>query len=149
MLCTKKHTKHILKYHLVIAKRPFTVKKINCVHQTRPRKGAQHPTLCYSCSLYWLLCQKWDWFLSSTGAKVNGQYCWDIVLSQQMLDAIIVSFITVLSFSKTVHRYILHSTQSNCCSAKLSTSFLLSYGPITPLTVRFRESHSSTSMSCK
>jgi len=28
-------------------------------------------------------------------------------------------------FSKTVHRCIMHSTQSNCCSAKLSKSFLL------------------------
>ena len=51
-------------------------------------------------------------------------------------------------------RCTLNSTQSNCCSAKFSTSFLMSYGPITaqsltPLTVRFRESHSSTSMSCK
>jgi len=40
------------------------------------------------------------------------------------------------------------STQSNCCSAKLSTSFLLSYGPttvqsLTPLTSRFRELYSS------
>jgi len=56
--------------------------------------------------------------------------------------AIIVSLITILSFSKTVHMCILHSTQSNCCSAKLSTFFLLSYGAITvqtltPLTERF------------
>jgi len=47
-----------------------------------------------------------------------------------MLDAIITSFITISSFNNTVHRCILRSTQSNCCSAKLSTSFLLSYGPI-------------------
>jgi len=50
---------------------------------------------------------------------------------------------TILSFSKTVHWCILHSTQSNCCSAKLS--FLLSYGAITvqrltPMTMRLRES---------
>ena len=56
--------------------------------------------------------------------------------------------------NKTVHRCILHSTQSNCCSAKLSISFLLSYGPITaqsltPWTMRFRESYSSMSMSCR
>jgi len=48
-----------------------------------------------------------------------------------MLDAIIASFITILSSSKTVHWCILHSTQSNCCSAKLSTSLLKSYGSIT------------------
>ena len=28
--------------------------------------------------------------------KVNGQYCWDILLPQQMLDAIIASFITIV-----------------------------------------------------
>jgi len=43
-----------------------------------------------------------------------------------MLNAITASFITILSFSKTVHRCILHSTQSDCCSAKLWSSFLLS-----------------------
>jgi len=50
---------------------------------------------------------------------VNGQYCWDILLSQQMLDAIITPFITILSIGKTVQWGILHPTQSNCCSAKL------------------------------
>ena len=60
-----------------------------------------------------------------------------------MLDAIIASSITIiLSFNNTVHRCILHLTQSNCCNAKLSTSFLFSYGPttiqsLTPLTMRF------------
>jgi len=59
-----------------------------------------------------------------------------------MLDAIIASFTTILSFIKAVHQCILHSTQSNCSSAKLSNSFLLSYGSIrvqslTPLTMRF------------
>jgi len=93
-------------------------------------------------------------FLSSIRVKVNGQYCWYILASQQILNVVIESFITILSFSKSLHRCILHSTQSNCCSAKLSTSFLLSYGPVTvqsltPLTVRFRESYSSMSMSYK
>jgi len=35
-----KNTKHSLKYHLVRAEPPFTVKTIDCVHQTGPRKGA-------------------------------------------------------------------------------------------------------------
>ena len=34
---------------------------------------------------------------------------------------------TSLSFSKTAHRLIMHVTPSNCCSAKFSTSFFLSY----------------------
>jgi len=32
--------KHILKYYLVTAEPPLTVKTINCVHQTGPRKRA-------------------------------------------------------------------------------------------------------------
>jgi len=62
------------------------------------------------------------------------QFFWNtvyILLSQQILDRPTIkchaddNFV----FSKTVHRCILRSTQSNCCTAKLSTSFLLSYGP--------------------
>jgi len=34
------NTKHSLKYHLVGAQPPFTVKTIDWVHQTGPRKGA-------------------------------------------------------------------------------------------------------------
>jgi len=36
----KKHLKHSLKYHLVRAEPPFTVKMIGWVHQTGPRKAA-------------------------------------------------------------------------------------------------------------
>jgi len=59
--------------------------------------------------------------------------------------------LTTMSFSKTMHQCILSSTQSNYSSVELSTSFLLSYGPITvdsltPLTTRFRESYSSMSI---
>jgi len=36
----KKNTKHSLKYHLVRAEPTFTVKTIDWVHQTGPRKGA-------------------------------------------------------------------------------------------------------------
>ena len=59
---------------------------------------------------------------------------------------------TISSFSKTMHRCFICSTQYNCCSAKLSTSFLLSCGPITVqrsltlLTTRFRESWSCMSI---
>jgi len=54
------------------------------------------------------------------GVQVNEQYCWDILLSQQMLDAIIASFITILSLSKTVHWCILHSTQSTAAVQTLN-----------------------------
>jgi len=42
--------------------------------------------------------------LPSIGVKVNGQYCWDILRGNKMLDAINASFMTILSFSMTVHR---------------------------------------------
>jgi len=35
------------KYHLVRAEPPFTVKTMDWVHQTGPRKAAQHPAVCY------------------------------------------------------------------------------------------------------
>jgi len=44
----------------------------------------------------------------------------DILLFQEMLDAINASLITILPISKTVHRCILRSTHSNCNSAKLN-----------------------------
>ena len=47
LLYQKKNTKHGEKYHLVRAEQPFSVKTIDWVHQTRPRKGAQHPAVCY------------------------------------------------------------------------------------------------------
>jgi len=58
----------------------------------------------------------------------------------------------ILSFSKTMHRFIVRSAQSNCCSGKLATSFLLSYGPPTarcrnPLFTRLRQSYSSINKS--
>jgi len=37
---TKKNTKHSQKYHLVRPEPPFTVKTIDWVHHTGPRKGA-------------------------------------------------------------------------------------------------------------
>ena len=45
LFCQQTHTRQ--KYHLVTAKPPFTVKMIDCMHQTRPRKGAQHPAVRY------------------------------------------------------------------------------------------------------
>jgi len=52
-------------------------------------------------------------------------------LSQQMLVAIERVVDDILFFSNTVYWCILHLTQSNDCGAKLSTSFLLSCGPVT------------------
>jgi len=43
---TKKH-ETVKIYHLVRAEPPFTVKMIDWVHQTGPRKGAYYPAVCY------------------------------------------------------------------------------------------------------
>ena len=62
-------------------------------HQTGPRKGAQHSAVCYphalcqpSLSRCQSLCKRWQLFFVKPGVKVNGQ--WDILLCQQLLDAI-------------------------------------------------------------
>jgi len=95
------------KYHLVTAKPPFTVKMIDCVHQTGPRKGAQHPTVCYphawclpSLSLCRLLVKDGSCSSSSVERKANGQYCWDILISQQMLDDIKMILVTISVFQQ-------------------------------------------------
>jgi len=118
-----------LKYHLVTAELPFTVKTLTVCTRQDPRKAAWHPAVCNphawclpSLSLCQSLGQEWELFFIKHAVKVNGHCCWDILLSQQILDAIIASFIATLSVSKTVHWCILRSTQSNCCSARLWTS---------------------------
>jgi len=125
------------KYDLVTAEPPFSVKMILCTRQDLERECSILQYVTVGLDVYQVchcrsLCQKLALFLSlpSIEVKISGE-CWDILLSQQMLDAIITLFIRILSFSKTVHRCILHSTQSNCCNGKLWTSFCLSYGPIT------------------
>jgi len=145
MLFTK-NTKNILEISPCYSLITFTVKTINCVHHTGPSKEAICPAICYPHT----------WFFTKSGRCVTNGGCssssidWksidcDILLSRQMLDAIITSLMTVLFLNKTLHQCILRSTQSNCCSAKLSTSFLVTYGPVTvqhiiPLTMRFKES---------
>jgi len=124
----KKHMWHISKCHLVTAEPPFTTKIINCMHQTGPRKGAYRPTVCYPCT--WCvsslsLCEKWELFLSSIEVKANGQYCWDMLLSQQLLDAIKRVVDDKFLFQQALHRCVLHShspvtaVQKNFLSSKL------------------------------
>ena len=65
---------------------------------------------------------------------------------------------TILAFSKTVHQRALRTTESNCCIAKFSTSFLLSCDPPTAQTLisfidykntRLTKSYGSMSMICE
>ena len=51
---------------------------------------------------------------------------WSVSINRRLL-LLKASQMTSLSLSKTAHRLIMHVTPSNCCSAKFSTSFFLSY----------------------
>ena len=91
-------------------------------------------------------CQKWELFFIRPGLKVSEQYCWVSYYLKKCwrLDDNFV----FQQDSALVH---LCSTKSN---AAVQNSFLLSCGSITvqsltPLTMRFRESYSSMSISCK
>jgi len=46
MLLSAKGTTHS-SYQLVTVGPAFTLKTIDCMHKTGPRKGAQHATVCY------------------------------------------------------------------------------------------------------
>jgi len=75
----QKTQKHSLKYHLVRAEPPFTVKTIDWVHHT----GPEHSILL---SVTYVFCvsqvchgvgrcvKKWKLFFVKPGMKVNGQY---------------------------------------------------------------------------
>jgi len=99
-----------------------------------------------------VVCQKWELLFIKPAVKVNEQCCWHTRLTAsntfetKMLDAI--KHVGDDSFVFQQDSAPVRSTQSNCCSAKLSTSFLLSYGSVTvrrliPPTTRFTESYSS------
>jgi len=152
-------TQNTLKYHLVTVKPYFAVKTIDCLHQTGPtgmkmeRLGMSLTCCTITMSIAELVAvSEMGVILHQTWSK-SWQYCWNILLSRQILDAMKRVTDGILSFSSTVHWCLLHSTQSNCYSAKHPSSFFLGNGPkmvqsLTPMT-RFRELHSSNSMSCE
>ena len=77
------------------AELPFILTRIGRVHQTKPRKWVQHATVCYHTLIVYQVfhdvgrCVKsGSCSLSILKWKVNGQYWWDILLSQQMLTVI-------------------------------------------------------------
>jgi len=82
-------------YHLVTAEPPFILTRIDRMHQTRPRKGVQHATVCYYTFTVNQVCQESvavskvrSRSLLSLKWKVYEQYWGDILLSQQMLAVI-------------------------------------------------------------
>ena len=81
--CCFTKNKHILKYHLVTAEPPFTVKSTDCMHQTGPRKAVYHPAVCYphawcliSLSLCRSPCQKGNCSSSIMDWKSTNSIAW-------------------------------------------------------------------------
>jgi len=118
MLFTK-NTRNTLKYHLVTAEPPFTVKTIDGMHQTGPRILLSVTHMLYvnqvchgvsrcvkdgSCSLSSLSESQWTVLVGylTISANVNA-----------------IKHITDdnFSFRKTAHWCIVRKAQSNCCSA--------------------------------
>jgi len=93
LFCQQTHK--TLKYHLVTVKPSFAVKMIDCMHQTGPtgrklERLGMSPKCCtitMSVMLPVAVSKKWELFFTKPGVKTNRQYCWDILLSQQILDA--------------------------------------------------------------
>jgi len=91
------------------------------MHQTGPIVIMQNVThrldiyqVCHNVG-HWSLCLKWELFFIRV--KTSGQYCCNILLSQQMLDA--VKCITDDNLVFQLDSSPLHLA-FNCCSAKLS-----------------------------
>jgi len=62
--------------------------------------------------------------------KVNGHYCWDILLSQQMLDAIITSFMTIVFQQDSAQHgasCIQHSPTAAVQNSQLSFSWAMTH----------------------
>jgi len=118
-------TQSTLKYHLVTVKPSSSVKTMDCMHQTEPtRRKLERLDMSPTCStitmsiMVSVAVSKMGIFIHQT----NRQYCRDILLSQQIYDSIKCVTDGNLSFRKMAHWCSLHSTQSNCCGAKHSSS---------------------------
>ena len=115
----QKHTKYI-KYHLVTAEPPFTVKTIDWMHQTGPRilLSVTHNMLYVN-----QVCH-------DVGRCVKDESCSSSSLSESQW-TVLMGYLTIstnvdaikhitddnFSFRKTVHWCIVRTAQSNCCIA--------------------------------
>jgi len=125
-------------YHSVTVELPFILTIIGRMNQTRPT-GSYHTLLVYHiCHNVGRCVESGGCSLSSLKWKVNGQYWWDI-----LLNTISTNFNCYrtrcrwqyyLPFSNTAHACTIAwcAQQFNSCCTKLSTLFLLSYGPNRP-----------------
>jgi len=91
LLCQQTKKTHSY-YHLVMAKLPSICITIDRMHQTKPKKGVQCVTVRYHALIVYQVCHdvgrcvhSGSCSLSILKWKVDGQYWWDILLSQEML----------------------------------------------------------------
>jgi len=143
---------------VVTAEPSFTVKTIDYVHQTGPTETNWKvryttDTLNVQSVMVSVAASKWELFFNKSGMKTNTVLVGYLVISTNVRCYYACHWQQFCcSPSETVHWCKLHSKQSNRYSAKFPTSFYLSSSPImvqrlTSLT-RFRESYSSSSISC-
>ena len=104
------------------------------LHATNRTKVVCYTHVQHSPSLLWhqMLCQKRELFFRWVQ---RGTQC-TVLLGHPVVSATVSCYQTRFgwqwSFRKTVHRQNGSAPQCNCCSAKLSTSFILSCGPQQP-----------------
>ena len=111
-----KNTPNTLKYHLVTAEPPFTVKTIDWMHQTGPRILLSVTHMLYV-----------NQVRHGVGRYVkHGSYSSSSLSESQW--TVLMKYLTIsdaikhitddnFSFRKTVHWCIVRTAQSNCCSA--------------------------------
>jgi len=141
-------TQNTLKYHLVTVKPSFTVKTIDCMHQTYRKENGKIRYITHMLHDYHVR--------NGVGCCVkNGSYSSPTWSENQLL-----GYLTILM---NISCYEAHHWWQFYLSARQCTNdyhiqhthlrFFLGYGPktvwsLTPMTTRFRDPHSSNSMSC-
>jgi len=116
-------------YHLVTAKSHFICTRITvCTKQKLGRENSMLPSvtahLPFAKSVMMsFVCQKWEWLLSSLEYKFNGQYWWDILLSQQNVSCYQTHYRRLLfafqQHSSRMHQRMMGARNSSGC-AKLN-----------------------------
>jgi len=109
MLFYEKHTKYINSISWLQLNHPLLSKRsIVCNWQDLVREHSAvscHDAWCFgSLSFCRPLCKKWELLFIKHGVKVNGQYCWNILVFQQMVDDV-------------DHKFCLSSRQCSECTA--------------------------------
>jgi len=105
-------------------------------------------------------CQKWELFFTKPGVKTNWQYCCNILLSQQILDAMKRVIYCSFIFQQYSALMVIAFNTIHLLQCKHPSFFFLGNGPkmaqnLTLMTTRFKEpfssssSSSSSSMSCE